>query len=136
MICLYMLVGVKALWKGSICLTTGWMCVWVKTYKIWLRQSHKKISRQKDGKITLAMTMNVVFWMSNRQYGVITMEEFCRVKIYVLFAGCVLLCKEFLYIRLCVDVYCNNLLSVLLRCGIRLIDWGTRWDSNSLLQIC
>ena len=31
--------------------------------------------------------------------------------------------------------YCN-LRSSLLRCGTRPIEWGTQWDSNSLLQVC
>ena len=29
-----------------------------------------------------------------------------------------------------------NLRSSLLRCGTRPIEWGTQWDSNSLLQVC
>ena len=30
----------------------------------------------------------------------------------------------------------SNLLSILLRCGARPNEWGTQWDSNSLLQVC
>ena len=30
----------------------------------------------------------------------------------------------------------NNLQSSLLLCGTRLNEWGTQWDSNSLLQVC
>ena len=41
-----------------------------------------------------------------------------------------LLCPEELGRSIC------NLRSSLLRCGTRPIEWGTQWDSNSLLQVC
>ena len=43
-----------------------------------------------------------------------------------------------LLMYLCEHIYRNdcNLRSSLLRCGTRPIEWGTQWDSNSLLQVC
>ena len=30
----------------------------------------------------------------------------------------------------------KKLLSILLRCGTKLYEWGTQWDSNSLVNVC
>ena len=58
--CMYVCIWLKAhinrvsVWQ--LCVVGGG-----ETYEIWLRQFHKKIGRQKDGKFTFATTKNVAF---------------------------------------------------------------------------
>ena len=47
--------------------------------------------------------------------------------------------------KICPPIFCSNshtpliidnLQSFLLRCGTRLYEWGTEWDSNLLVKVC
>ena len=86
------------------------VCLWMETCEVWLRRFHKKIHKQKDGKLT----MNVVFWgvwtrychcnemefwwvlacRCSRQCIVIAMEEFYRALVCPVRRLCVTECVD------------------------------------------